>query len=414
VPDGPILLGGDHRSGTTLLSVVLDSHPELAVGPELDFLEPVDLGPHVLECCDLIECGDERVAGPGVQTRDPAYALGVQFVRQCHRFGVELADLRRAVEETMAQRGDDLASFRSRCTLIDALGELRRAVRGRRRWGIKIQRWISRASAFGAFWRTAQFVHVVRDGRDVAASQLRAERGWGYRDVREAALGWVEVVESRSLQRLGDRVYTLRYEDLVADPRGSLAGLLRFLGLEWNESVLTHHVEPHSLYAHPYAHPSADEVREPIYARAVGRYVRDLSPAERAEFEAIAGVALARHGYAPGVDSSRMSTYGRAISGDDHSPELERRRSEIDAIDEQLVDLLARRLDVCRAVAAFKADTGVPMMQPGRVQAVKERSARLGAESGLDPAFVERLFELIVDEACELEQRLIDESRLAR
>jgi chorismate mutase-like protein len=420
---GPILIGGDHRSGTTLVSVVLDSHPELAVGPELDFLEPVNLGPHVLECCDLIERGDERVAGPGVQTRDPAYALGVQFVRQCHRFGVELADLRYAVEQTMAQTGDDLAPFRSRCTLIDALGESRRT---RRRWGIKIQRWIARASAFGAFWRTAQFVHVVRDGRDVAASQLRADRGWGYRDVREAALGWVEVVESRSLLRLGDRVYTLRYEDLVADPRASLAGLLRFLGLEWNEAVLAHHAAPHSLFVHPYEHPSGDEVREPIHSRAVGRYVHDLSAAERSEFEAIAGAALVRYGYASaGFDSQSTSAYGRAIASepalpsrraaaDAHARRLAPYRAEIDAIDEQLVDLLARRHDVCREVAALKSSAGIPMMQSARIDAIKERCARLGAEAGLDPAFVERLFALIIDEACELEQTLIDQSEVAR
>ncbi len=48
-----VLLGGQNRSGTTLLSVVLDAHPQLVVGPELDFTEPPDLGPHILAACEL-------------------------------------------------------------------------------------------------------------------------------------------------------------------------------------------------------------------------------------------------------------------------------------------------------------------------------------------------------------------------
>jgi chorismate mutase-like protein len=98
---------------------------------------------------------------------------------------------------------------------------------------------------------------------------------------------------------------------------------------------------------------------------------------------------------------------------DDHALRLAPYRAEIDAIDEQIIDLLARRHDVIRAVAALKADTGIPMMQPARIEAQKERCARLAAEAGLDPAFVERLFTLIIDEGCEFEQTLIDQRRVA-
>jgi hypothetical protein len=58
----PILIGGENRSGTTLASVVLDSHPDLVVGPELDFVEPENLGPYVLESCDLLLAGDRSTS----------------------------------------------------------------------------------------------------------------------------------------------------------------------------------------------------------------------------------------------------------------------------------------------------------------------------------------------------------------
>jgi len=302
---GPIFVGGDHRSGTTLVSLVLDSHPQLTVGPEIDFLEPINLGSHVLECCDLIESEDERVAGQGVQTNDPAYGLGVQFVRQCHRFGVDLADLRHTVARTVETTGSDLVSFRARCALMNELGELRRTTTGSLRWGIKIQRSIGRASAFGAVWPSSQFVHVLRDGRDVAASQLRGSRGWGYESVEEAACGWLEIVESRSLRRLGIRSHTLRYEDLVAEPATAARSLLRFLGLRWSEAVLRHDEAEHSLLRNPYEHPSAETVSRPIYADAVGRYRRDLSPSELAAFERIARAALTRLGYSVAPSGGR-------------------------------------------------------------------------------------------------------------
>lgn len=60
----PVLLGGENRSGTTLLSVVLDSHADLVVGPEIDFLEPPDLGPHILGATDLLAANDSGSAAP--------------------------------------------------------------------------------------------------------------------------------------------------------------------------------------------------------------------------------------------------------------------------------------------------------------------------------------------------------------
>jgi len=288
---GPILVGGEHRSGTTLVSVILDSHPELTVGPELDFLEPRDLGSHILECCELLAAGDPRVAGPGVRTADPDLQPGVQFVKQCHRFGVDRLDLAAETRRALAAAGRELTSFEDRCGLIERLGELRRARCRTSRWGIKIQRAIVRGEDFRRVWPDACLVHVVRDGRDVAASHLRGGRWWGYRDVEEAARRWLEVVEGPAT---GPTVF---YERLVTDPRAALEALLAELGAPWSDALLRHATTEHALLANPHGHPSADEVRRPIHREAVGRYRRDLTPPELRAFEAIAGDALDRLGY---------------------------------------------------------------------------------------------------------------------
>jgi len=90
--------------------------------------------------------------------------------------------------------------------------------------------------------------------------------------------------------------------------------------------------------------------------------------------------------------------------------ELDALRSEIDAIDEELVRALARRFEVVTRVARYKARTGTPMMQSDRVLAVAERSAALAQAHGLDPGMVRRLFELLIDETCAFEDRRIAEA----
>ncbi len=83
-------------------------------------------------------------------------------------------------------------------------------------------------------------------------------------------------------------------------------------------------------------------------------------------------------------------------------------RAELDRIDPQLIELLGRRFEIARLVAGVKATNDIPVMQHDRVRVVKERNARLGSEAGLDPAFVERLFGLIIDEMCRVEDAIVD------
>jgi chorismate mutase-like protein len=293
----PVFVGGDNRSGTTLVSVILDSHPELVVGPELDFLQPPDLGPYLRECCRLLLADDPRVRGRGVTSADPTYAAGVQFARQAVRCGVPYAVLDRLVVEAMRRTGSDLSSYAERLVLIDGIGNACRAQTGKSRWGIKIQREIARAGHFTARWPGARVVHVVRDGRDVAASQLTGGRPWGYRDIEEAAAGWADVVDSARRAVPPVSLFELRYEDLVTEPEPTLRALLAFVGVPWDAAVLRHTDAEHGLLANPFDHPSAEAVRRPINDAAVGRYRRDLSPDDVAAFERIAGETLRRLGY---------------------------------------------------------------------------------------------------------------------
>jgi Sulfotransferase family len=301
----PILIGGDNRSGTTMFSVVLDSHPDLVVGPELDFVEPKNLGPYIVDSCDLLLTGDPRVQGPGVETADPEWYFGVQFAKQCHRFGVEFADLRDIVAGVVGDLGTDVSAFDDRCVVIDAVGEHRRARTEMSRWGIKIQRQIHRVDDFARRWPRARFVHVIRDGRDVAASNLMGGQEWAYQSIEEAATGWLGVVERPHAVAPAGRYLEVRYEDIVADPATTLRRVTGFLDIRWDERLLRHSELPHTLFDNPYAHPSAEPAAAPLSKAKVGRHRGELTPDQIAEFERLAGHELKRLGHPLAGDGPR-------------------------------------------------------------------------------------------------------------
>jgi chorismate mutase-like protein len=82
-------------------------------------------------------------------------------------------------------------------------------------------------------------------------------------------------------------------------------------------------------------------------------------------------------------------------------------RRRIDAIDDQLLALLGERFAVIREVAAYKAPRGIPAVIPARVAEVRERCAGEAPRHGLDPEMVRRLYDLLIGEACRLEEELM-------
>ncbi|GGV87235.1 hypothetical protein GCM10015535_36550 [Streptomyces gelaticus] len=83
-------------------------------------------------------------------------------------------------------------------------------------------------------------------------------------------------------------------------------------------------------------------------------------------------------------------------------------RAELDLVDVTLLDTLKSRIDLCVRIAEHKREHGVPMMQPHRIGVVQERAARYGAEHGIDGTFLRRLYDLIIEETCRVEDLVID------
>lgn len=291
----PILIGGDGRSGTTLLAAVLDAHPDLAVGPELHFRGPPNLGPLMLRGLELMSAGDERMTSSGVG-KEPELGPSLRFIRRARRFGVSEDQLYRLVEEAMRDTESDLVEFAERCRLVELMGNAVAREYGKTRWGAKVMREVRATRSYLDVWPGAAVIHIVRDGRDVAASQVRDHSSWGYKSVEEAAAKW-----SRLVARVGELseeglVHELRYEDLVTEPERTLRAVLEFIGAPWSSSVLAHE-QVARVGESGVSHASAAAVEKPLETSSIGRYKQDLSRDETEAFCRNAEAALRRHGY---------------------------------------------------------------------------------------------------------------------
>ena len=88
--------------------------------------------------------------------------------------------------------------------------------------------------------------------------------------------------------------------------------------------------------------------------------------------------------------------------------ELVNFRDRIDEIDEKIVRLINERLEICKAVAKYKGEKNIPMMQPERVKEVMVKRRKLADELSINPDLVENIYRLIVEEACLLEDEIIN------
>ncbi|MCH1512706.1 MAG: chorismate mutase [Acidimicrobiales bacterium] len=89
---------------------------------------------------------------------------------------------------------------------------------------------------------------------------------------------------------------------------------------------------------------------------------------------------------------------------------LSNHRKHIDQLDEKLIQLLAERFEITKAVGAFKAEKGLPAADPEREAEQIRRLHKIANEVGMDPEFSVKVFRLIVDEVIRHHEQTAEES----
>lgn len=272
----PFFILGADRSGTTLLRSLLAQRFAVAIPPESEFIRDlagwrVGPPPTALEVERLRRevWSHPRVRSWGLAgppDASPVSGAGGPPERQLSR------------EEV----------FRD---VVSEPYQAYAARMGVHRWGDKTPSYLDHLELLAGIWPGCRFVFVERDGRDVFCSIRRLP--FGPNTPAAAAHVWNDALMTRdhAARRFPGRTRTITYEALVATPDRVVDELGEWLGLdpggEPSEDAV---VDPERAAWFP-------RLRDAVDAGSVGRWRRDLSDAEVARYEEVAGGALADRGY---------------------------------------------------------------------------------------------------------------------
>ncbi|MEM2108388.1 MAG: chorismate mutase [Candidatus Bathyarchaeia archaeon] len=84
--------------------------------------------------------------------------------------------------------------------------------------------------------------------------------------------------------------------------------------------------------------------------------------------------------------------------------EIQRLRKTIDEVDEQILLLLSKRVEICRSIGAVKRKHGLPIKDLPRENDVYSRVRKKAEELGVDAAWVERIYQQIVNMCSALQE----------
>lgn len=167
------------------------------------------------------------------------------------------------------------------------------------RWGDKTPVYVEHIPLLASLFPEARFVHVLRDGRDVALSMM--DLGRLHRGGASPALVWARRVRrgraaGRALGR--ERYAELRYEQLVEDPERALRPLCRFLELPYDPVMVQHREGQSELIPEPirWMHRRLDLPP----TKGLRDWRKEMSDRDVRRFQAVAGRELASFGYSAG------------------------------------------------------------------------------------------------------------------
>ncbi len=329
---GPVFVIGSMRSGSTMLRLMLDSHPKIAIPSETGFM-----------------------GSAAAMHRIPDWKFGEGWYERLGWSAAEVDERLRELYDGMFRR------YASR--------------QGKPRWGEKTPFHTAHMTRMANIFPDASFVGIVRHPGAVATS---LHRRFHY-DFGEAVTYWSDT-NKRMLSSgidLGDRFALCRYEDLVRQREPAMRELLDFLGEPWAPEVLRHHEvqqekgAPRAVEGRTITSDPVDASRADAWSSAVGEDERR----ELARTSELAGFL----GYTPSgrdeggsdcliVTGSELAARHRACPVD-LTPDDDRAMGLAELGVEELAARLARSeaaLARARSRRAVRAADAVRRVQHGR------------------------------------------------
>jgi hypothetical protein len=271
----PFFIVGCPRSGTTLLQLLVESHPNIAIPPESHIFKRFS---------DIFHCyGD---LSKSANLRRFVHDLFRDYFIRNWELGVTANEFCSQLQER---------SIRGVLSLLMAKYARKE---GACRWGEKTPYHLFYAKQINDIFPQAKFIHLVRDGRDVAASSKRVPVGPP--SVYGVAKEWkcyIATFNEFKNDLDPDRWIEVRYEDIVRNTNAELGRIFRFLGetpVQVGADVPTSFSKERYVRAHNVHRRS---LKESISTAKIGVYKKALTSRELEIFEHVAGDALQAYGY---------------------------------------------------------------------------------------------------------------------
>ena len=256
-------LVGRGRSGTTLLQSILDSHPNLSVAPECIFI--MNLFGRYRKCK-----WNRNIA---IRFYDDLW-----LERLLDDWDLDKERLR---EDILSLRED--SGFSDLCKIV-----YRNYARVQKKTHVVNHGDINHhyclfIEELNAIFPDSKFIHIVRDFRANILSYKNVD--FDTNNTSALAFRWNyynnEVLKCKRF--LKDRMFLLKYEDLVTKPLETLEGLCSFLGVDFHQQLLEHHKQERFTFNHPW-NPN---LRKPINKDRLNAWKKEMSTSDRLRAELV-------------------------------------------------------------------------------------------------------------------------------
>lgn len=283
----PFFIVGSDRSGTTLLRLMIDTHPRLRIPRESWFIS------------DLMD----RLPLNSSLSREQQ-KLAFDLISNHHRWkdwefpDEKLKDVIFSLESP--KLGDLVDAVFINCGNPD----------NKPRWGDKTPRYVQDIDRLHQVFPHAKFIHLIRDGRDVCLSLMNTK--WHGISIEEIAGFWCEQVGAgiESGRKLGESTYLeINYKDLILNSEATLQKICQFIGEEYDPQMLEYQkVAERELTDSQKQRGIHDNTKQKPIESKVDRWRREMNPTSVAIFEAAAGPTMDR----VGIERLYKGFFGRA------------------------------------------------------------------------------------------------------
>jgi len=166
---------------------------------------------------------------------------------------------------------------------------------GSKMWGDKTPMNTLYLDWIGTVFPHSKFIHIIRDGRDVASSYLKMER---YDTILEAANRWINSIQlAQSFgSKIKENYMEIRYEDLVTAPKDVIKNTCVFLDINYDSKMLDHTKQVEKLGDTDKSHHS--NLSKPISSESIGKWKNNLSESDQENITKLLHKHLHHLGYA--------------------------------------------------------------------------------------------------------------------